>query len=527
MTSKAGLHHVTGITGDPQANLDFYVGLLGLRLVKRTVSHSDSRTLHLFYGDADARPGTLLSFFAWPDTASGRRGYGQAAEVGLVVPRSSVGAWTQHLLAKGVRFEGPTEVGDTSRISLQDPDGLPLVLVGVADAPDGRPWVGSSLPSEMQPRGLHHVTLWTEVPAQTGHTLTRHLGFEAAENEGGLLTYRAKSDGSGAELGHTVYVRDVSGFWSAADGVGTLHHVAFRTNDAVSEARILEAVRLDGLTVSEVREHGYFRSIYFREPGGCLLEVATDGPGFTLDEDSATLGEKLVLPPELEPERQNIEVTLPTVALPGAPRYAARDLGWIHRFVSGTQPLTLLLLHGTGGNELDLLAFGRRVAPGANLLSVRGRSLEEGSPRFFRRYSPVLYDQDDLRAEAAALALFVQDAADLYGLEQASVVALGYSNGANIALATLVQNPKVYAGAVLLRPVMVLENPLQVALAGLPVLVLSGLEDEFLPLAEPVTPYLRALGADVAEERLNAGHELTPEDETSSAAWLGRFAHSG
>lgn len=268
MTTRAGLHHVTGITGDPQANLDFYIDLLGLRLVKRTVSHNDSRTLHLFYGDAEARPGTLLSFFAWPDTASGRRGHGQAAEVGLTVSQSSIGDWTQHLLAKGVRFEGPTEVGDTSRISLQDPDGLPLILVGVADAPAGKPWAGSSLPPEMQPRGLHHVTLWTEAPDKTGHTLTRHLGFELIQSEGVLHTYRTGSEGVGAELGSTVYVRDVSGFWPAADGVGTLHHIAFRTDDAASEARTLAAVRAEGLTVSEVREHGYFKSVYFREPGG-------------------------------------------------------------------------------------------------------------------------------------------------------------------------------------------------------------------------------------------------------------------
>lgn len=517
-----GLHHITGITGDPQANVDFYVGVLGLRLVKRTVNHSDPSTLHLFYGDAEGRPGTLLTFFAWPHAASGRRGHGAAAEVGLVVPRASIGAWTQHLLSKGVPFKGPTQVGESSRLALHDPDGLPLVLVGVSGAPAGRPWAGSSLPAEIQVRGLHHVTLWTERPVETGRVLSAHLGFRFEGGEGTTYTYRTPTHEPMAELGHTVYVRDVSGFWSSADGAGAVHHVAFRAADRPLEP-LLAAVRVDGLEVSETREHGYFRSLYLREPGGALLEVATDAPGMTLDEDAARLGERLVLPPALEPQRPGLEVTLPPIVLPGGERRVARDLGWVHRFVEGTGDLTLLLLHGTGGDETQLLALGRAALPTANLLGVRGRSLEEGSPRFFRRYTPTRYDQAHLKAEADALAQFVQDAADLYDLDPARVVALGYSNGANIALASLVRHPGTYAGAALLRPVMALENPPLTNLNGRAVLVLHGAQDSFLPLAEPVVPYLEAQGAAVQEVRLDAGHALTPEDTRLTKAWLARF----
>lgn len=510
-----GLHHTTGITGDPQANLDFYVGLLGLRLVKRTVSHNDRTTLHLFYGDAAGSPGTLLSFFAWPDTAPGRRGHGQAAEVGLVVPRLSIGNWTQRLLSRGVPFEGPAQVGDSSRLKLHDPDGLPLVLVGLEDAPVGKVWSGSSLPEAMQVRGLHHVVLWTEQPARTGEVLTDLLGFRHVVSEG--VTARYETD---AELGHTVYVRDVTGFWSSADGVGALHHVAFRTQDAPSQEQVLTAVKSAGLETSEMREHGYFKSIYFREPGGALIEVATDTPGFTLDEPVANLGESLVLPPALEPERPTIEVTLPQLVLPGGEKRVTRDLGWVHRYVEGAGELTLLLLHGTGGNETDLLGLGRQVAPEAHLLSVRGRALEEGSPRFFRRFSATRYDQEDLVAEADALAAFVREATALYGLDPAKVVALGYSNGANIALASLLQQPAAYAGAVLLRPVMALEAPPETDLGGKQVLSLSGRADPFLPYGAAVVPYLRAHGAEVTEHRLTAGHELTAADAELSRAWL-------
>lgn len=513
MTS--GIHHTTAITADAQANLDFYVGLLGLRLVKRTVNHNDPSTLHLFYGDAAGSPGSLLSFFAWPDTARGRRGSGQAGEIGLMVPLESLGDWVQHLLSRGVPFGGPTRAGGESRLRLQDPDGLPITLVGVPDAPAGQPWAGSSLPAAMQVRGLHHVQFWTENTPGTGAVLEGLLGFRRVGEEGGLTTYRGDAD-----IGHTVTLRDTSGFWPSAGGVGTLHHVAFRTADERSEQAILEALRAEGLEVSGVREHGYFQSLYFREPGGSLIEVATDGPGLTLDEEAAQLGERLTLPPELEAQRPDIEVTLPRVRLPGEARLPARDLGWVHRFEPGTEGQTLLLLHGTGGNEASLLALGRQLAPAANLLSVRGRSLEEGSPRFFRRFSATRYDQAQLVQEADALARFVRDAAALYDLDPAQVVSLGYSNGANIALASLARHPAAYAGAVLLRPVMPLEEPPATDLAGIPVLVLHGRHDPFLPFAEAVTPYLRQMGAAVQEERLEAGHELVPADLALAAGWL-------
>jgi phospholipase/carboxylesterase len=296
--------------------------------------------------------------------------------------------------------------------------------------------------------------------------------------------------------------------------------VAFRTDNLRPEQGILAAVKADGREVSDVREHGYFQSIYFREPGGSIIEVATDEPGLTLDEAPDRLGEMLALPPSLERWRQDIEAVLPPISLPGEERIMRRELDWIHRYQPGTGGWTLLLLHGTGGNETSLLALGRKVAPDAALLSVRGRSLDEGSPRFFRRFSMTSYDQPHLAHEADALADFVREAADVYGLDVNRVVALGYSNGANIALASLARNPEAYAGAVLLRPVMPFDTPPETDLTGMPVLVTSGLRDSYLPFAEPVVPFLRASHADVQEERFAAGHELTEQDINATAAWL-------
>lgn len=196
------------------------------------------------------------------------------------------------------------------------------------------------------------------------------------------------------------------------------------------------------------------------------------------------------------------------------------DPGWIHRFEGGVGPRTLLLLHGTGADETQLLDVGRRIAPEAHRLGVRGRSLEEGAPRFFRRFSATRYDQDHLWAEAEALAGFVRDAAERYGFVAQDVWAIGYSNGANIALAVLSGWPAVFAGAVLFRPVMVMEQPPEHGLGGMPVLVLEGERDPFLPYGAAVVPYLKRHGARVRVERLEAGHELTAADLARAATWL-------
>ena len=510
-----GLHHTTGITGDAQANVDFYAGLLGLRLVMRTVNHEDPGTLHLFYGDAQARPGTLLTFFAWPDTARGRRGVGQATEIGLIVPLEHIGFWVQRFLERGIRFRGPTPDGERTLLALEDPDGLPVTLVGTPDAPAPLHWEGSDVPAEASVRGLHHVTLWSDVPDATGRILTDHLGFAHVGTEEAVRRYR-----SDAPVGHTVLVRDAHGFWPSAGGVGMLHHVAFRTADDATHGRLAERLGAEELELNPLREHGFFRSLYVREPGGVILEVATDGPGLAAGQPAERLGLDLVLPEELEPRRALIEVVLPAVAAPGEPRPPKRDLGWVHRFVPGNDGPTLLLLHGSGGNETSLLAFAREAAPAAHLLAVRGRSLEEGAPRFFRRDEHGI-DQAEMAAEADAIAAFVGEAAEVYGFDPEGVVALGYSNGANLALASLARHSGAYAGAILLRPAVVPEDPPAVDLAGTPVLALLGRTDPYGPQADAAVAFLLERGAAVHVERIEAGHDLTPEDDvTAVAAWL-------
>lgn len=542
------IHHVTGITADVQANVDFYVGLLGLRLVKRTVNHNDHNTLHLYYGDGAGAPGTLLTFFAWQAGVGGRRGHGQATEVGLVVPRDAIGYWTARLVEHGVRFAGPTASGGATRLEFADPDGLSVTLVGLPVGANGLPapgeaderWTpvpGSSVPLAAQVRGIAHVTLWSERPAETGRVLEDLFGYERGTADGATTAYT-----SAAAYGGTVYVRDVTGFWSSADGAGALQHVAFDVPDGEALTRVAERIAELGLEQSPMREREYYQSRYFREPGGSLIEVATTGPGLTLDEPLGHLGESLVLPQDLEGLRPDIEVVLPAFAMPGEPREPRRDLGWVYRFVRGADAaepadaapdapavapaLTLLVLHGSGGSETQLLPMTRRAAPSANLLAPRGRSLNESDLRYFARFPDGSFDQDELDHEADALAEFVREACALHGLDPARVVIFGYSNGAHIGAAALARHPDVYAGAALVRTVAPFDLPPFADLRGKPVLMLQGEDDHLLRGGADtrLAAYLRANGAEFELRTMPFGHYLGAADDEALRRWLGRFA---
>jgi catechol 2,3-dioxygenase-like lactoylglutathione lyase family enzyme len=303
-----GLHHVTAIAGEPRRNAGFYAGLLGLRLVKQTVDFDDPATLHLYYGDATGRPGRLLTFFCWPGAARGRQGTGQATAVALAIPRASLGFWTERLIGHGVPFAGPDRRFGERLIAFRDPDGLALELVAV-DAPPGSGWAGGPVPAEHAVRGVHGVTLWQEDAARTEGFLTEEFGFRRHGTEG--TRTRLALAGGGAGL---VDVVGAAGFWTGEVAVGTFHHVAWGVADETGLAGWRERLVAAGLAVTPVRDRRYFRSIYLREPGGVLFEVATDGPGFAVDEPADDLGGRLSLPPWLEADRARIERALPPLA---------------------------------------------------------------------------------------------------------------------------------------------------------------------------------------------------------------------
>lgn len=301
-----GIHHVTAVSGRLNRTLDFYGGVLGLRLVKRTVNYDDPQTYHLYFGDEVGRPGTILTFFPWPDGARGRVGLGQAAVTAFLIPESSLSFWLERLLAAGVPYQGPVRRFGEQVLSFTDADGLQLELVASGAAAQLAAWGGGRVPAEHAIRGFHGVTLWLNGDPGTQELLVGPLGFQVLGEEAG----RVRLTG-GTSPGGIVDLRQVGGFWRGAGGIGTVHHVAFRApTDATQEEIRRRLVEADVAT-TPVRDRQYFRSIYFREPSGVLFEVATDIPGFTVDEPSGRLGERLTLPAWLEPDRAHIEAGLP------------------------------------------------------------------------------------------------------------------------------------------------------------------------------------------------------------------------
>lgn len=306
-TPLGRLHHITAIAADPAANLAFYRGVLGLRLVKRTVNFDDPGTYHLYYGEEVGSPGTILTFFPYVGAARGRHGTGQAEEIAFAIAPASLGFWLDRLAAKGVATEAPAKRLGETVLAFRDPDGLLLELVTDESAAALEGFAVGDVPAEHAIRGFRGITLWLDDIAPTAALLTGVLGYEAGPVEG--ARHRFVHPGPGP--GRIVDLRAARGFWRGAQGAGTVHHVAFRAADDAAQAAATAALAPMGLRVTPQQDRSYFRSTYFREPGGVLFEIATDDPGFTVDEPAERLGEALMLPARHERHRAAIEAALP------------------------------------------------------------------------------------------------------------------------------------------------------------------------------------------------------------------------
>ncbi len=307
----AGIHHVTAIADDPQENVNFYTRILGLRLVKKTVNFDDPGSYHLYYGDAAGNPGTIMTFFSWPGAQRGRIGTGQVSATSFAVPEESLGYWTERLIEYGVRFEQPKKRFDETVLAVSDPDGLAVELVTRSGSYGGEVWEESPVPPEHAIRNISGVTLSERSGEVTAGLLVNSLGFEKLEEEDGRTRYLTTSSG-----GSFADVLESPDGPAGRTSVGTVHHVAWRAPDDETQVAWREEMASHGLNVTPVLDRNYFRSIYFREPGGVLFEIATDPPGFAVDEDPEHLGESLQLPPWLEGDRGRIEEILPPVKLP-------------------------------------------------------------------------------------------------------------------------------------------------------------------------------------------------------------------
>ncbi|NLF12286.1 MAG: ring-cleaving dioxygenase [Anaerolineaceae bacterium] len=306
-----GIHHVTAIASDPQRNVTFYTDVLGLRLVKLTVNFDDPGTYHLYYGDEQGQPGTILTFFPWPGARRGRRGAGQVAATSFLVPEGTLDYWEEHLQRAGASFGQRQRRFGQDVLPVLDPDALQLELVAHPAAAGIDPWRDGPVAPENAIRGFHGATMWELDPEPTVDLLTRTMGFELEAEEGPRFRFRAASPGPGS----VIDVVHLANGEAGQGGAGTVHHIAYRTHDDAQQLAWRQELMGQGLHVTPVMDRQYFRSIYYREPGGVLFEIATDPPGFTRDESLAELGTHLKLPPWLEPRRAGIEAALPELRL--------------------------------------------------------------------------------------------------------------------------------------------------------------------------------------------------------------------
>jgi glyoxalase family protein len=310
-----GLHHVTAICDDARSNVNFYVGTLGLRLVKRTVNFDDPNTYHLYYGDFLGRPGTVLTFFVWPGAFRGQRGMGQTTAVTLAVPPASISYWQDRLGNANVPMGGIENRFGGAVLPFTDPAGVALELVERVDAlgDAAHLWWESPVPMAYGIQRIDGVTLTVTRREPTYRMFQQVLGFTLVDEDGDRLRFTS-SDGASGSLVDLCVAPDAP---HSSIGVGTVHHVAWCVTDEQRQDGWRQRIVAGGRAVSSVLDREYFRSIYFHEPGGALCEIATEQPGFTVDEPASTLGSRLCLPAWLEPSRRRLEAQLSPLMPPG------------------------------------------------------------------------------------------------------------------------------------------------------------------------------------------------------------------
>ncbi|MFJ7975512.1 ring-cleaving dioxygenase [Peribacillus sp. NPDC096379] len=308
-----GIHHITAIVGNPQENVDFYAGVLGLRMVKKTVNFDDPGTYHLYFGDDAGSPGSIITFFPWPNAYQGRLGSGQVGITSYVVPEKTLGFWEERLTKFKITFEKHTRFGE-EYLELHDPHGLNVELVARKAGKNSR-WSFGGVPTDKAIKGFGGAVLLSASPEKTMKTLEEVMGLKKMAEEGDFVRFQSTSD-----IGNMIDVKKIA-LPRGQMGVGTVHHIAWRANDSDDHKEWREHVSRFGFGVTPFKDRQYFDAIYFREDGGILFEIATDPPGFAYDESYETMGSKLMLPSWLEEKRESIETTL----LPAIPRVLEED----------------------------------------------------------------------------------------------------------------------------------------------------------------------------------------------------------
>ncbi len=507
-----GIHHITAIAGSAAENVAFYENVLGLRLVKQTVNFDDPFTYHLYYGDQEGNPGTILTFFPWQGVARGKSGRGMVTAIAFEIPIGSAAYWRERLLQHGIETTAGQRFGEEV-IGFSDPHGLGLELIATGEVSATSRYTSGRHDPVCPIKGFYSATSTLESIQDTRNLLEDYLGMELHVQDGKRYRFRMKNDTSSA-LFYDLLVEP--GAEIGRQGTGSVHHIAFRTPDDKEQLIWQRSLLKGGYSVTGVRDRKYFKSIYFHEPGGVLFEIATDPPGFAVDEPLESLGQVLQLPDDFEPMRAEIEKNLPSL----------HSNTFLHEYIetedSENNKVTIVALHGTGGDEHDLIPLAKKVGSGAAIISPRGKVVEGGMNRFFARLASGAFDEKDIIRQTDELAKFLLGAAIRYHRPIDQFVALGYSNGANIAAALLLLRPEIFSRAILLRPMLPLLLPSPVDLSEKEVLILRGARDTVIPYqsTDQLIQTLITCGAQVDVKKVDAGHDLTSQDLQIVSQWL-------
>lgn len=304
-----GLHHITAIAGNAKRNHDFYTKILGLRMVKKTVNFDDPYTYHFYFGDEVGTPGNILTFFPWSGVKQGRNGTGMATSIGYSVPKDSLSFWADRFERHGVSHNVPQDRFGEQYLSFRDPDGLDIELIAGQEEDARKPWETEEVKASVALKGFHSVTLSLKGIQHTAEILTSIFGYRLLKQEGNR--YRFVTDA--VEGANIVDLLEQPSVPAGINAGGTNHHVAFRVKDDVALMEFREKILSKGFNITPKIDRKYFYSLYFREPGGVLFELATDNPGFAVDEPVESLGSSLKLPLQYEASRKEIEAVLPSL----------------------------------------------------------------------------------------------------------------------------------------------------------------------------------------------------------------------
>ena len=520
-----GLHHVTAIASDPQRNLDFYTQVLGLRFVKRTINFDDPGTYHFYFGDDAGSPGTILTFFPWPRAARGSLGVGEASATAFSVPSTSLNYWEKRLAEAGLPVERTSRF-EEEVVAFADPDGMRLEIVGHADAGNAKAPRTSDVPPAHAIRGFFGVTLCEGGYERTVAVLTT-MGFRKITEEGNRFRFAAEGSG----LGNHIDVQVQPQLSHGRMGAGSVHHIAFRASDDAAQLEWRELLAATGLDVTPVLDRTYFYSIYFREPGGVLFEIATDPPGFSLDEPIESLGEALQLPPWLERSRARVERLLPPIQLNHQQPKENDEVNDPHRdqpvhkmgAALAEASVAVVLLHGRGASAEDILGLAKKMADDRIAFLAPQAAEHRWYPYSFM--SPIAENEPRLSSALAKVAATVQLALDA-GIPRDHIVLCGFSQGACMSTEFVARNPARYGALIALTggligpPGMDLHHP--GSLEGMPALFSSGNPDPHVPWSrvEESAEQFKAMGAAVTLQRYEGRpHTVLPE-ETKAAREL-------